>query len=527
MLWREFGESPLAPPNPNTSCGSSDWGSPQGCLNREIGSGSCRVFFAAGISRRDSVSSQGSSPNGSRYSGFVSVVIQSVGHNTQGNDSSSWGQRIRAGCDLGTDLAILPADRFGFVTQLSQTLNQDIKVISLVCFPHMMSHAYWLVIPPMYPILIEAFGLAGPFAYTQVAFLTTVFAASTFILQTPVGFVVDRIGARAVLIGGLSLEAVAIGLFSVATEYWQLVVLASIAGMGHTVFHPADYAILSSRVSEKRIGRAFSIHSATGYVGFALAPIFMTGVAALWHWRGSFFLIGLIGLMAVLALAQQADVLRDDALEKQDNSGPRQRLSTGDGLRLILSVPVLMCFLYFIFHQMGSGGLRSFLVAALGDLYGTPALAAATALSAFTVGAVAGILSGGFVADRFGPRITTACLTLGPAAVAISVLGWFDVGIVGVTAVLAVSGFLIGLLIPSRDLLLRSVTPPGSMGTVMGFASTGANLGGALIPLILGYAMDTGGGSWVFWASALFVALACVTFVTVRGGLRGSAVQAN
>ena len=223
--------------------------------------------------------------------------------------------------------------------------------------------------------------------------------------------------------------------------------------------------------------------------------------------------------MAVLALAQQADVLRDDTMDGQDKSRNRERPSTGDGLRLILSVPVLMCFFYFILHQMGSGGLRTFLVAALGDLYGTPALAAATALSAFTIGAVAGILSGGFVADRFGPRITTACLTLGPAAAAISLLGWIDFGITGVTAVLAVSGFLIGLLIPSRDLLLRSVTPAGSMGTVMGFASTGANLGGALIPLILGYAMDVGGGRWVFWASAVFVGLACVTFVTVRGGL--------
>ena len=154
-------------------------------------------------------------------------------------------------CDLNNNLTILLTHRFRFVTQLSQTLNQDIKVISLVCFPHMMSHAYWLVIPPMYAILIEAFGLTGPFAYTQVAFLTTVFATSTFVFQTPVGFIVDRIGARAVLIGGLSLEAVAIGLFSVATEYWHLLILASLAGMGHTVFHPADYAILSSRRERK------------------------------------------------------------------------------------------------------------------------------------------------------------------------------------------------------------------------------------------------------------------------------------
>jgi MFS family permease len=396
------------------------------------------------------------------------------------------------------------------------------KVISLVCFPHMMSHAYWLVIPPMYGILIAAFGITGELPYTKIAVVTTVFAMATFIFQTPVGFFVDRVGARSVLIGGLALEAVAIGLFGVATAYWQLLVLAAIAGVGHTVFHPADYAILSARVSEKRMGRAFSIHSATGYVGFFIAPIFMTGVAGLWHWRAAFILIGIIGLVAALVLLTQSDALRDDGAASKSNKGdekvekPAAPGTTMEGLKLILSVPILMCFLYFVLHQMGGGGIRSFLVAALGEMYGTPEVVAATALSAFTAGSVFGILSGGYVADRFGPRITTAFFTLVPAAVIIALLGWVNIQGALLIAALALSGYLIGLLIPSRDLLLRSVTPPGSMGKVMGFASTGSNLGGALIPVVLGYTLDTAGGHWVFWICALFVGAAFLTFITAR-----------
>jgi len=325
-----------------------------------------------------------------------------------------------------------------------------------------------------------------------------------------------------VLIGGLALEAVAIGLFGVATAYWQLLVLAAIAGVGHTVFHPADYAILSARVSEKRMGRAFSIHSATGYVGFFIAPIFMTGVAGLWHWRAAFILIGIIGLVAALVLLTQSDALRDDGAASKSNKGdekvekPAAPGTTMEGLKLILSVPILMCFLYFVLHQMGGGGIRSFLVAALGEMYGTPEVVAATALSAFTAGSVFGILSGGYVADRFGPRITTAFFTLVPAAVIIALLGWVNIQGALLIAALALSGYLIGLLIPSRDLLLRSVTPPGSMGKVMGFASTGSNLGGALIPVVLGYTLDTAGGHWVFWICALFVGAAFLTFITAR-----------
>ena len=416
------------------------------------------------------------------------------------------------------------------MARLSPTLNQDIKVIGLVCFPHLMSHAYWLVIPPMYVALIAAFGITGnEFAFigmenkpfTVIATVTTVFAMATFIFQTPVGFVVDRIGARAVLIGGLAMEAVAIGLFGFATAYWHLLVLAAIAGVGHTVFHPADYAILSARVSERRMGRAFSIHSATGYVGFAIAPIFMTGVAELWHWRASFILIGMIGLIASLLLLTQSDALRDTGQtsrkkEAKAEGGTPAGTSTRDGIRLLISLPILMCFLYFVLHQMGGGGIRSFLVAALGEMYGTPEVVAATALSAFTVGSVIGILSGGWVADKFGPRIMTAFATLVPAGILIALLGWFDIRGVLLIGVLALSGYLIGLLIPSRDILLRSVTPPGSMGKVMGFASTGSNLGGALIPVVLGYALDTLGGHWVFWICALFVAAAFLTFITAK-----------
>lgn len=165
---------------------------------------------------------------------------------------------------------------------------------------------------------------------------------------------------------------------------------------------------------------------------------------------------------------------------------------------------------------MGGGGIRTFLVAALYDMYGTPEVVGALALSAFTVGSVFGILSGGLVADRFGPRIATAIATLLPAAVIIAMLGWVNIQGMLLIGLLAVSGFLIGLLIPSRDLLLRSITPPGSMGKVMGFASTGSNLGGALIPVVLGYAMDNAGGQWVFWISGLFIGAAFLTFITAR-----------
>ena len=179
-----------------------------------------------------------------------------------------------------------------------------------------------------------------------------------------------------------------------------------------------------------------------------------------------------------------------------------------------------MCFLYFVLHQMGGGGVRGFLAIALNDIFGTSIVDAGRGLAAFTTGSVLGILSGGWVADRFGPRISTACVTLMPSAILIAALGWVELPLAGLVILLAVTGFLMGTLVPSRDVLLRSVTPPGSMGKVMGFASTGSNLGGFIIPIVLGLVMDKVGAHWVFAICGFFIAAAFITFVTARTKFR-------
>jgi MFS family permease len=180
-----------------------------------------------------------------------------------------------------------------------------------------------------------------------------------------------------------------------------------------------------------------------------------------------------------------------------------------------------MCFLYFVFHQFGLGGVRNFLVLGLQDLYGIPILVGGSALSCLMIGGAGGVLAGGMLADRIGPQIATAFCTLVPAGILIALVGAYDMPSTLLFVVLSLAGFLLGLLIPSRDMLLRSVTPKGSMGKVMGFASTGANFGGAIMPMILGYIMVHHDTRFVFWIPAFFVAAAFLTFITVRGKYGG------
>ena len=159
--------------------------------------------------------------------------------------------------------------------------RHDLKVMSLIGIGHFFSHFYILLLPPLFPLLKDAFGVD----YVQLGFAIAVLNGVTALTQAPVGFLVDRFGARGILITGLALFSLAIGLVGVWPSYPVLLLLMVVAGLGNSVFHPADYAILSAAVDTRRKGRAFSIHTFGGYAGFAVAPPVIVSLAAVFGWR--------------------------------------------------------------------------------------------------------------------------------------------------------------------------------------------------------------------------------------------------
>lgn len=395
---------------------------------------------------------------------------------------------------------------------LDAAVSRDARVIALVCVPHMMSHAYFLVLPTLFPLLKEALDLT----YTDLGLALTAFGLAAGLGQLPVGFLVDRIGGRPLLILGMAAQGTAIGLIGFVDAYWQILGLMGIAGLAHTVYHPADYAILTATVDPRRMGRAYGVHAFTGNLGFAIAPVFMVTVSSLWHWRAAFVAIGAIGVLVAALLFLYRDLLRQD--RRRGTAGERAApVGARAGLRFLMSAPILMCFAFFVLQVAGSGGLRSFTVAALDQLFSIPLAVVNTALFGLLVGSAVGTLAGADYADRVGPRIGTAAMTLGPAALLIVLVGTVPMPLVLLTAVLAAVGFALGFLMPSRDLLLRSVTPDGAMGRAMGFASSGANLAGGLVPILFGWMLDNFDPRWIFWIAAAFVAMALLTFSTVKG----------
>ncbi len=390
-----------------------------------------------------------------------------------------------------------------------QGKGSDVETIGLVSAGHFLSHYYIFVLPPLFPIMKDVLGIG----YTELGLLITVFSVASGVTQIPVGFLVDRIGARIILIGGMALEAVAFLVLGLSGVYWAMLLCMVVAGLANSAYHPADYAILSNTVSEGRMGRAFSVHTFSGFAGNALAPLVAVGLAGALGWQAAPIAAGVLGFAIVLVMLVRGEALRrgDAAGENGPAMAPGKNTATAAGMALLLSPPILMCFLFFTMLSMSAGGLSMLGISALVTLYDIEIEMATVALTGFLAASAFGILIGGVIADRTRRHELVASLGFASTAAIVALIGSVVLPTLVLIALFSLGGLLYGMIMPSRDMLVRAVTPPGSMGKVFGFVSTGLSFGGAITPLLFGWLLDHGDPRWLFWGAAGFMMLALGT----------------
>ncbi len=371
--------------------------------------------------------------------------------------------------------------------------DSALRTLTGISIAHWVSHFHLLVLPMLFPFLKSQLGVG----YIELGFALTVFAVVSGLTQAPTGYLVDHLGARKILLIGLTLGGFALILLGLHLSYASLIASAVLLGLANSVYHPADYAILAEHMDEARMGRAFSIHTFAGYLGGAVAPAIVAALVAVSGGTGALIASGAIGIaVALLLIVMNIPDAGAHKTKPGNANAPKQA---------VITPALIMLTALFTLLSLSVAGINNFGVVALMSGYGASYSAANLALTAFLGASAAGVLAGGFLADhteRHG-YVAAACFAANAAIVLMIALvtlpGWT------LTAAMMMAGFLSGVIAPSRDMLVRNAAPPGAAGRAFGIVSTGFNLGGIASPLLFGWIMDQNAPHWVFGASVIFM----------------------
>jgi len=388
----------------------------------------------------------------------------------------------------------------------------EVHAIVLVSLAHFTNHFQNLVLPPLFPLLKARLGIG----FVELGLALTVANILSVVAQLPVGYLVDRIGSRRMLVVGLLVSGLAFVWFGLAPSYPHLLIAMAFIGLANSVFHPADYAILSAIVPASRVGRAFSIHTFSGFLGNAIAPVTLLAIAAGFGLNVALIAAGAIGLVVSVPL------IMGRAVDSPSRSVmPMAQAGRGNGLTSILTPAIIGLTGFFALLSLSGSGISNFSVAALGSAFGTPLSVANVALTAYLGAQAIGVLAGGFVADMTRRHAEVAALGYAVNAGIVLCIGTLGLGIVPLMAAMAGAGLLGGLIMPSRDMLVRAAAPPGAVGRTFGIVTSGFSIGGMVGPLMFGLIMDHGAPQWVFGASVIVMLVtAAVALIGERRSAR-------
>ncbi|TAG81561.1 MAG: MFS transporter [Betaproteobacteria bacterium] len=381
----------------------------------------------------------------------------------------------------------------------------DATTISVVALAHGTSHFFQLLLPPLFPWLAKEFSLS----FTQLGALATLFYVVSAAGQAAAGFVVDKIGTRAVLFGGLALFALSALIAANANGYAMLTAAAMLSGLGNSFFHPVDYSIINQRVSSSRIGHAYSAHGLSGTFGYATSAFAMVLLANEFGWRNALYVAMVFAIVALVIAIVFRDAIDTRHLIRERAEIAKASNANEHALAFMKHPAVWLCFAFFFVLTFNGSALQNFSAPALSAIANIDLTLAATALTGYYVFNAIGQLGGGYIVAKkwMGPeQVIAAALAFSAAMLMLAAFGLLS----GTAALLPImlSGIGTGVAGPSRDLLIKQATPAGSTGRVYGMVYSGLDTGLAVSAPMFGYLMDHAMPRAIFAGAAIALVVA-------------------
>ncbi len=392
--------------------------------------------------------------------------------------------------------------------------RRETALLGQVAAAHFVSHFHIMTLPALIPLLPGHLSVS----FIELGLALTAFNLVSLVVQTPLGFLTDWLGARRMLIAGLIVGGASFTLLALTHAYVFLIVAMMCAGLANGVYHPADYAILSSGIRGEKMGRAFSIHTFAGFLGGAVAPAILLATATIGGIPMAFAVSSCLAFVVALVLVATPGTDR----ERKD-TGAAAKISAiqATDLRGLVTPAVLSLMLLYILLSLSTSGINNFSVTALTTGFNVTLPVANTALTGFLLASSIGVLAGGILADRTRRHGFVAALALLLAAGMVSLIVLMDLPPFAMVLTLTAAGFLGGIIAPSRDMLVRAAAPKGAEGRVFGIVSTGFNIAGLFGPMMYAFLLDRGMPRGIFISTVVFMLVTMLITIAQEFRARG------
>ena len=361
-------------------------------------------------------------------------------------------------------------------------------VIAAISFSHFLNDLMQSLLPAIYPMLKEDFGLT----FGQVGLLTLTFQFTASLLQPVVGIYSDRHPLPYSMAIGMGSTLAGLILLSVASHYPLLVVAAALVGLGSAIFHP-EASRVARMAAGMRPGFAQSVFQVGGNFGSALGPL-LAAFIVLPFGQGSIAWFSLVAVLAMVVLFKVGTWYKGHlARLLYRGRGVMANLSQR---RMIASIGILVVLTFS--KAVYGASLGSYYTFFLIERFGVSIRDSQLLLFVYMAAVAVGTIIGGPLGDRFGRKLVLWGSVLGALPFTL-LLPW--VNLPWTIVLTAVIGIIMASAFPAIVVYAQELLP-GGVGLVSGLLY-GLSFGTAgIAAALLGGVADVRGIDFVYQVCA-------------------------
>ena len=360
------------------------------------------------------------------------------------------------------------------------------RIIGAVALAHLINDLIQAVLPSIYPMLKENYGLT----FTQVGLITLTFQLTASLLQPWVGYYTDRHPKPYLLPLGMICTLIGILMMSQVGSFPLILLAAGLIGIGSSTFHP-EASRVARLASGGRFGLAQSTFQVGGNAGSAFGPLLAAAIVIPFG-QGKVAWFGLFAGFALLGLYRSSRWYANhlSLFKLKQGQAATHGLSKG---RVLSALVVLGLLVFSKYFYMSS--LTSYFTFYLIEKFDLSVASSQLHLFLFLGAVAAGTFFGGPIGDKIGRKAVLwfSILGVAPFTLLLPHVDLFWPSVLSVVIGFILASAFSAIVVYAQELV------PGNVGMIAG-VFFGLMFGfGGIGAALLGYLADIHGIEYVYY----------------------------